>query len=192
LLGALAMVGLVGVPPANASTDGGTTATVTVAVRSITVSPSTTAFDTCSGQGTLHVITFPDAVCTTSGSHDVTITNGTAPGHIDVFGADAIPADNGTHWTLCTMTASPPLCTGPSGAPGPDQFNEIDQNASTINVNGPSLTTASPGQCDTGFSSGCVAGSSQQVSEDLQLEGPSSSTDASATFTTVWTWTAVP
>jgi len=193
VLGALA---LAVVPAARAqttsgsSTSGSSTASINVAVRSITVAPGAVNFDVCDQNGTAtgSTLTFPNGRCATSAANVVTITNGSAPGHIDVQGADAIPADGGTHWTLCGGGI---LCTGNNGVPGQDQFAE--QDGGPNGAPGPFLVTGDRGaQCDTGFSSNCSAGSNQGVTESLHMAGPSGSTDNSRAFTTAWTWTAVP
>ena len=184
---AVCALGLASVMPVSASSSGGTTATVNIAVRSITVSPSTSTFDYCADntyKSTGGYLSFPNGICAvTSG---VTITNGTASGNIDVQGADAIPSDNGTHWTLCGGTG--PSCTGGAGNAGQDQFRELESN----NSNNSPLLTTSP-QCDTAFNAGsCAATSGQAATQALNLYGPSASTDTSSSFSTVWTWTAVP
>jgi hypothetical protein len=134
-------------------------------------------------------LAFPNGTCSTNGV--VTITNGTQVGHIDVQGADAIPSDSGTHWTLCGGTGA--SCTGTGGAkPGQDQFEQGTTNATATPT--PVPMTTSPA-CDIEFdgtAGDCVAGSGQSQSEDLFLVGPSASTDTSASFTTTVTWTAVP
>jgi hypothetical protein len=184
--------------PASADSSGSSTATVNIAVRSITVSPGTTTFDTCvnnTDQSTGSALTFPNGICQTSSANQVTITNGTNPGHIDVQGSDAIPSDNGTHWTLCGGTGGP-TCTGSSGGfcgpshllGGQDQFQECDVSGS--DSLSPILTTAP--QCDTGFAAACAASAGQSQVEILGMDGPTASTDTSTSFTTVWTWTAVP
>ncbi len=180
----LGAVGLLSIVPVSADTSGTTTGTINIAVRSINVSPSTTSFNACAdnlSHATGSVLSFPNGNCGTIPG--VTITNGTAPGHIDVQGANAIPSDSGTPWTLCGGGGS--SCTGgTSTTPGTNQFLEQATGG------GPILTTSA--QCDTGFSSGCAATSSQATTEILALFGPSASTDTSTAFTTVWTWTAVP
>jgi hypothetical protein len=85
-----------------ADTSGSVKVTINVAVRSVSLSP--TATDQCSGGAPL---TFPNGRCN---STTITVTNGSAAGHIDVQGADAIPQDLATHWTLCGGTG--PACTG--------------------------------------------------------------------------------
>jgi len=193
-------LGLLNVAPAIAD---GTTATINVAVRSVAVAPTSTTFDTCRdslGNPTGSALLFPNGNCNTTGSHNVTITNGQAAGHIDVQGADAIPADNLTRWTLCggSTAFGGSNCTGSSTTtPGQDQFREYDCNPATPLSGcavGPNLTTTA--QCDTAFDGGagtaCTATSGQTVTEILSFVGPASSTDSSTTLTTLWTWTAVP
>jgi hypothetical protein len=180
------------------STTGGSTATINVApaIRSISVSPSTTTFDTC--HSTLNAsLTFPNDACYTTGADDVTITNGALAGHVDVNGADAVPHDSGQHWTLCG--GSGPSCTGaaPGGGggclgqcitnePGIDQFVEWGGAGPYT----PFLTNSPQG--DTVFGALGSAAVGQSATEGLEFIGPSSSTDLSSTFTTAWTWTAVP
>jgi hypothetical protein len=191
---AVCAAGMASVVPVAASTSGASTATVNIAVRSITVSPASFTFDSCGEDGTTtstgSVLVIPGGTCGSTSA--ITVTNGSAPGHVDVQGVDAIPADAGTHWTLCSATVD---CSGPSlgcggcgNYPGADQFTERDQVGAN---NGPDLTTSA--QCDTVFApSSCAASSSQAVVERVSLWGPNSSTDGSTSFTTVWTWTAVP
>jgi hypothetical protein len=193
---ALGGIGLVGATPASASgTSGGTTASINVAagaVRSVTVSPSATTFTACAssaGASSGTTLVFPNGTCLAG---PVTITNGSQPGHIDVQGSDAVPSDNGTRWTLCLPMVGAPVvpCTGTANplTPGADQFAE---EANTANGTGSPPLTNNP-QCDTAFSAACAASSGQSASETLILLGPQSSSDPSASFTTVWTWTAVP
>lgn len=157
-------------------------------VRSVTVSPATTTFDSCktaAGVSSGGVMTPPDGSCATSGGDDVTITNGPSFGHIDVAGADAVPADGGVHWNLCGGAGT--ACSGASGAPGVDQFSLSD----TAGGHASPVLTGTP-QCDTGFSADCSASAGQSATETLDLEGPATSTDNSGSFSMVLTWTAVP
>jgi YVTN family beta-propeller protein len=160
-----------------------------LAVRSVTVSPSSNVFDSCAtpaGATTGTALTFPNGACSTTGANRVSVTNGAAPGHVAVAGSAATPVDGGTPWTLCGG-AGAPVC-GNGVDPGPDQYLERGVNGTAAIV-----LTSQP-QCDTAFSGSgtCAAGAGQSALETLQLEGPSASTDNSGTFTTVWTWTAVP
>jgi hypothetical protein len=193
----------IGALPSGAdSTSGSSTATVNIAVRSVNVSPSTTTFNQCyDANGNLlpsAVLVFPFGMCQTIDTAAVTITNGSAPGHIDVQGADAIPSDNGTHWTLCGGAGGPACTSSISNAlvagikyPGQDQFVELTSIGGISGTLGTAPLTNSP-QCDDQFGSSCVATSGQATTESLVLQGPTASTDSSSSFTTVWTWTAVP
>jgi hypothetical protein len=191
---ALATVGAFGfmfVPSAGAQTTGSSTATINLGVRSITVSPATITYSVCtdnSGNPTGTYLSLPNGTCTTA-SGAITVTNGTLPSDIEVQGANAIPSDSGTNWTLCQLLAT--NCTGASNTPGANQFAEIDYTGSSPKQFGPDFET-SP-QCDIAFNAGsCTAAASQAANETLSMEGPSSSTDASQSFTTVVTWTAAP
>jgi hypothetical protein len=172
--------------PAQAASSGSSTATVNIATRSVTVTPSSLTFDSCSDNNTNSTgtyLTYPNGDCLTTGT--VTVTNGNQPSHIGVSGADAIPADNGTHWTLCGGNGTG--CTN-SGFPGQDQFGEQGHSPS-----GSSPYLTSLPQCDTSFSAACAATAGQGNSLiRLELIGPSASTDPSLSFSTVWTWTAFP
>lgn len=183
------------VPVGAASTSGSSTGTVNVtppAVRSITVSPASFTFGACydhANTSTGSTLAFPNGYCyIANNGSGITITNGTAASHIDVQGADAVPSDAGTHWTLCTVGTS--SCLGSSNQPGQDQFGE------RVDVSGqadPWLTNST--QCDTAFdapTSSCAATAGQATTETLTLVGPSGSTDTSTTFSTVLTWTAAP
>jgi hypothetical protein len=172
------------------------------------VSPATTTFDSCfdpTNGNPISALAFPNGFCQTSNTDNVTITTGSQPSTVDVQGSDAVPSDNGTHWTLCGAESGS-RCTGPTplfGAPitqsqqepGQDQFAEQTSlngfdDSQSLDF-GPPLTT-SP-QCDTAFGTGsCSAHSSQATTEVLILLGPESSTDASTAFSTTWTWTAAP
>ncbi len=188
LLSSLALAAVTALP-ANAGNS--ITATINILVRSVTVSPSSIAYVNCTthaGGSTGTGLAFPNGQCTTMGT-TITITNGPADGHIDVQGADAIPADNGAHWTLCSDAAT--ACSGGSNTPGADQFQELTAG------NGATILTTSP-QCDDAFDAlpsppGCTATAGQtSTGEWLSLTGPSTSSDSSTSFTTVVTWTAVP
>jgi hypothetical protein len=182
-LAGLAALAVAAVPvgSALAATSGSVSETITVAVRSVTVSPSSASL--CSSASPL---TFPNGRCQTS---NITITNGSAAGHIDVNGADAIPADSGTHWTLCAGTVAP-TCSG-GGNAGQDQYRENTFNNSNTSIR-PDLTNTP--QCDTSFAPGsaCAAAAGQSTKEFIAMTGPSASTDTSSTFTSSVTWTAVP
>jgi hypothetical protein len=177
---------------ASAATSGGLTATIPIApppVKSVTVSATSETFGSCTGTSTT-ALSFPNGHCNTP---SVTVSNdGPTAEQIYVQGSDAVPADGGTHWTLCSVqgSAAPPCPGGTSGAPGVNQF---------FGATG-SVTSATPlalsAQCDVGFQpsqGGTCNASPGQVgaAESLLMEGPSQTSDTSPTFTTTITWTAV-
>jgi hypothetical protein len=177
------------------TTSGGTTAFIPVAqppVRSITVSPGTVTYTNCTGgNSTATQLGFPNGTCTVA-SPAITVTNGPAPGHIDVNGANATPADGGTHWALCGPNAGEPACAAPPDIPGADQFSE-----DTISPSGTGVILTTTPSCDGAFNStnaadNCAASAGHSTGEGLFVRGPSSSTDTSANFSTTVTWTAVP
>lgn len=186
--------------PAGASTTGTNSATVNLApppVRSVTISPTTSAFGACSGaNGTGSSVDpgeleFPNGWCFVgasgpTGTTGITITNGAASGHIDVNGQDATPADNGTPWALIA-----------TGTPGTDQFREATNGSQMASVPSNEVIVPTTPVCDTGFtvtagSGDCTAAANQSSTEVLVIEGPSVSSDQNGPFTIVTTWTAVP
>jgi hypothetical protein len=191
IAGVVAALALAGAVPVSAATSGSTTATINTAVRSVTVSPSTTTFDSCAtqtGPVSGSTLPFPNGNCFTN-NVPVDVTNGPVPAHIDVQGGNAVPSDGGTPWMLCdSYTGTTAPCTGTGGLPGRDQFEEYPVGASI----GSDLTN-SP-RCDAAFSavSSCAAAAGQFTFERLYVTGPSASSDNSGSFITVWTWTAVP
>ncbi len=177
----------------HADTTGSVTETISVSppvTYSLTVSPA--SVNVCSSQEPLG---FPNKA---SYSDPITVTSGPVAADIDVNGADAGPADGGTPWTLCGGTGGPACSIFNDGAfsiPGKDQYLEQTDNSASP---GP-LLTSTP-QCDTAFTAGhsCAAAPNQSSPRGpasagyaVLLEGPSQSTDPSATFTTSVTWTAV-
>ena len=183
-------------------TTGTVSATVTTETRSITVSPASFTYAACvigSGNNqtsTGSTLAFPDGLCRFSPaqgpSNEVTITNGAATAHIDESGADFVPADAGTDWTLCGGAG--PVCTGTNNLPGRDQYAE--QSLNTVTANSFILLDNNL-QCDASFASGatndpCLASPSQSATEAFFMTGPSASTDNSGSFSTTITWSAVP
>jgi hypothetical protein len=172
--------------PASASSTGSVSATINVgsSALSLTVSPGSVSYCTAGSP-----LSFPNGQCTSS--PDVTVTMGNVAGHIDVNGADAVPAGGGgTHWTLCGGSTGAPSCTGSSGAPGADQYSEAELIGGQIFLNSFLANTAS---CDIAFSgASCPAAANDSRSETFQLVGPSASTSSATSFTTSITWTAVP
>lgn len=191
----VAIAGAVGVSclsalPA-AADSGSVGVTVNIAQISITVSPSTATLTGCSrGNSTPTQLGFPNGQC--EGGAFITITNTGAGSHISVEATNAIPADNGTPWSLCTFGGATP-CSGPTitgvVAPGTDQFAMTVQSASVPPLEGPQSlsTTLLP---DGHFGSGGAAAAGAMQKENTLLYGPQSSTDQSASFSTSITWVA--
>jgi hypothetical protein len=186
---------------AASGTTGTVSASVTTATRSITVSPPSFTYGACIiGSGinqtpTGSTLAFPDGLCRFSPaqgpSNEVTITNGAATAHIDASGADFVPLDVGTDWTLCGGAG--PLCIGPNGLPGRDQYSEQSVNT----VAGAVILLDNNQQCDVSFASGatndpCLANPSQSATEEFFMTGPTASTDNSGSFSTTLTWSALP
>lgn len=175
-------------------------------IRSVTVSPGTVTFGNCTGgsgytNSTSNTLGYPNGSCTVGAigvneQFPITVTYTGIPGSVDVSGSDAVPADSGTEWTLCSPPGSPHgqnACAGAQGLPGDDQymvmnFAEAVQNAEVLTV-----TPA----CDQEFDShgGCAATPQEfqhQVQhEGLLLTGPRAWDDHSTSWTMTVTWTAV-
>ncbi len=185
-LAALVLVAGLGALPASALGDGSVSATINVGSSTLSLTVSPTSFDYCTTQNPL---SFPNGTCTSSSN--VTVTMGNVGGHVEVNGADAVPANGvGTSWTLCGGTAGAPSCTDTGGAPGADQYSEIDLVGNQVFLNG--FLGNSP-SCDLNFlGSDCVASPNQTESESFELIGPASSTTPASAFSTSITWTALP
>jgi len=183
ILGALGMNCLFLMPAAAAT--GSVSATVNIAVISLTVSPGALTLGTCSGgNSTATQLGFPNGQCQ---GGPATITNTGAASHISLEGTNAVPFDNGTQWKLCP--AGPLTLNGitlPTCAPSPgqDQFTMAVQGSQTQYV---FPTSALDGNFGAG-SGAATAG--QSVTEAVALQGPSSSTDQSNSFTATITWIA--
>jgi hypothetical protein len=177
------------VSAAGAETSDSNTATVETTpteVRSITVSPNVGTFATCwdpVAQQLIATLTIPDGHClfgTPTQQEFVSVTNGATPGHININGNPAQASDGGKPWAL-------------GATPGADVFTETSHNT-VDGVDDLSLSTTPA--CDQTFSPDmpglCAATANETNDEFLRIDAPSVSTDSSATFTIVTTWTAVP
>jgi hypothetical protein len=170
-------------------------------VVSVTVSPSSARFGSCSGgnvsvdtASTAGALGFPNGRCWlgtlgTNGSFPITITNTGVAAKIYVSGASAAPSDGGTSWGLCNLGPNPAAaCTGSGGKlPGANQY--LVQNFAGASENTAGLTDTMT--CDTEFAAGscsAVQGDSQQ--EGIELTGPYSTADPSTSWTVTITWTA--
>ena len=182
---------------ATACPAGACTATINVApppVLSVTVGTIYTSltYSSCyttltSGTSTPAGLVFPNGFCQTQ-QPAVTITNGAVADQIYVNGANAIPSDNVTPWTLCNGGGAVSVpCTGSDGNPGQNQYLEenFSQEGATFLTNTPACDWAWEGVDE------CTASVGQEESEGLEMVGPSAPTDPSSTFTAVVTWTAV-
>jgi hypothetical protein len=153
----------------------------------VSVSPAVVTFGSCTaGTSTATELGFPSGRCTVGGFPytapsvgGVTVTNAGAAGEIEVNGTNAIPSDDVAPWTLV------------SGTPGANQFF-----LETIGWDGTTGTVGyigAPPVCDNAFDFySCSVPSGQSQAEELEIVGPSSSTDTSTSFTTIVTWTAAP
>jgi hypothetical protein len=187
--------------PATAATTGSNVGTLTLtppAVRSVTVTPATSTFANCTGPNAAQ-LAFPNGFCSvgvagnSGAAGGVTVTNGTAAGHIDVNGANAVPSDSGTPWTLLdSPSAYAPSLTTPAA----DQYDELTQVLFSGHGVVNSVVSTTP-TCDLAFDGttstpgGCTAAAGASTTESLVIEGPSTSTDAGP-FAITTTWTAVP
>ena len=191
---AMVMVAALAAPALAASPSATVSATITIGIRSLSVSPSSVTL--CSPTGPL---TSPNGFCE---SPFITITNGPMAGHIDVAGANAAPSDqSGNDWALCAPYAGSITCTGPPFAggntlplPGADQYSEsAGQIAPNGGAYGVTLTTFPV--CDASWNPptfSCAVSARQAANEYLAIQGPATSTDQSPTFTSSVTWTAIP
>lgn len=196
---ASAALGLLAATPALAATGGGNSLTVgvTTGVRSVTVaaasSGGTVALDTCRlGQGAYKTfLEFPNGFCAPSDNGGYTLTNGNAPAHLYVQGADMTPTDGGKHWTLCFDGVLAPKCANGDYQPGQDQYYLATYWGSIIG----SEPLSNDAHCDSfnGISTpGCQAAGGVVMTGGFQMIGPSASTDNSGVFSTTVTWTALP
>jgi hypothetical protein len=191
--------------------DGGTTTghlSVVPTVRSVTVSPGDVTFGNCTGGGgptdsTQHAMGYPNGTCGVGSTgaagqaYPITISYSGIPGEVYVTGSNAVPADNGAQWKLCTPNprngSGLPACTGDRGQPGNDQYMVSNFAADETNAN----VLGGSAACDLVFDSGggCVATPAElhtQVQhEGLLLTGPAAWDDHSTAWTVTITWTAV-
>jgi hypothetical protein len=193
----------------SATGDGGSTTghlSVVPTVRSVTVSPGNVSFDNCTGGGgatdsTQHALGYPNGECSVgspgvNASYPITVTYNGLPGAVDVTGSNAVPADNGAQWALCTSNPAPgsalPGCTGYRGQPGNDQYELITFAPGVTD----SFVLGTSVACDAEFDQGggCAANPpefhNQVQHEGLVLVGPKSWDDHSTAWSVTVTWTA--
>ena len=192
-----------------ATGDGGSTTghlSVVPTVRSVTVSPGDVTFGNCTGGNggtvsTQHALGYPNGECEVGSPlvnpvYPITVSYTGIAGAVYVNGSNAVPADNGTQWELCSPNQQPgssvPGCTGDRGQPGSDQY--------TLIMFAPGVTNSSvlgkPAVCDIEFDpgGGCRAAPAELHSEvqheGLLLVGPKTWDDHSTSWTITITWTA--
>jgi hypothetical protein len=176
------------------------TASVPISVISITVSPTTGTFGTCTGgSSTTRTLGFPDGECE---SPPITISDSGGTTRVYGSASNASAADGGAGWSLCVpfAVAGTSDCKNQSyarledgDAPGANQFalrdGVLNGGGGFIESTGtclPGYTSATHFQCDDLSSTH----SSEQVG--LVLHGPELSTDDSSPFSVIVTFTAVP
>jgi hypothetical protein len=176
VLGALSGVYLT---PANADTTGSSTGSVSLSVRSVTVSPTVFIFNGCvdSSQNPANGLVVPMGECI---SPSLTVTNGGTPGHINVHATNFAGSAGGT-WTISDAFPT-----------GTDQANlELRAAIGTYPV-------STTDRCDKAWSLAqnpqdpCVAQAGQSVTEAPLVRAPSSSTSSSPSYSTTITWSALP
>jgi hypothetical protein len=175
--------------------------TVVPTMRSVTVSPGTELARDCAGGGgytasSTTAMGYPNGTCWAGtpgqdGPFSIAVTYTGPPGQVYVSGSNAVPADNGTQWSLCSPQGQP-SCTGGHGMPGKDQYT-VENYAQE--VAGPAVITSTM-ECDTEFDpgGGCAAApaefKTQSQDEGLELIGPNTWDDTSTSWTVRVTWIA--
>lgn len=179
-------------------------------IRSITVSPDSVNFGTCSGgsgatDSTAASLGYPNATCQVgassgaSTSFPITVTYTGLPGVVKVSATNAVPSDGGTQWNLCSPESQgtghgQQSCNGGLGLPGKDQYTVENFGMA---VAGATVLTGNA-SCDKQFDEvpggGCSASpaefQSQIQREGLMLTGPNTWDDHSTSWSMTVTWTA--
>jgi len=184
--------------PAGAASNGSAIGTVTVAVRSVSVSPDAFSYDNCTSNGTPVVgLVVPHGVCSTA-PQALTLTLGAVPSHLQVAATSFTPSDGGNAWGLCSTGVygpSPGICSVQLApvtyAPGTDEavldVFEYDSGTQTQDLE--------ICNCVPFFSWDPTAGllpGGFTDSASAQVTGPATSTDPSVTFSNTITWIATP
>lgn len=181
------------------SSSASTNATVNVlpTITSITVSPDSETFGHCKGgaspnSSTSKLLGYPNGQCTVGNlqknTYPITVKNTGIPAFIRVSAANAVPADHGTAWKLCS-TQGKVACTGADAKPGIEQFEAWTASTGELDPNGLTANYT----CDYAFdaSGGCTAGRNESRTEGLKLIGPESFADPSTAWTVTITWLAM-
>lgn len=171
-------------------------------IRSVTVTPGTVTFGNCTGgsgatNSSEQAMGYPNGSCSVGAigvneTFPIAVSYTGLPGNVYVSSSNAVPADGGTPWSLCSPQGKP-SCTGGQGLPGSDQY--MIMNFAPQVPNATVLTTTST--CDAEFDpgGGCTASpqefAKQTQHEGLLLTGPRTWDDHSTSWTLTVTWTAV-
>ena len=168
----------------------------------VSVSPSSASFANCSGgnanvntASTPDALGFPNGQCWLgtpgpNGSTPITITNQGVAADVYVSGANAVPSDGGTQWSLCNLGTSPAVACSADGGKQPGTNQYVAQNFTSGLINPAGLTNSM--RCDALFTgTQCLASQGGSQSEGIMLTGPVSSSDHSTSWTVSITWTAV-
>lgn len=200
---ACAATALLAPQAAAASTDGSTTALVTLTpnTRSITVSLTSIALNVCWGSSadwatgkpsTSTTLTLPNGFCLAGGA-GVTVTNGAVAGHVAVAGTNATGTNGTGTWAL---TGNPAILPG-GLAPASDQFNASTVTGTNAGWHNTDLATTATNDCafypgDSSGNSCGTANAGQSIGENLAITGPASSTGTATAYGFTVTWTATP
>lgn len=204
----VAALGACGQPQSAAAPGAGASITISLkvvpTVRSVTVSPGTATFGSCSGgsaslntQSTSSALGYPNGYCWvgspgSGGRFPVTVTNTGIASYIEVSSENAAPSDNGHQWSLCNLGSNPAVsCTGSSGRPAMDQY-VLQSFASNGKQNADGLTGSPSCDADFGTARQCWTVQGDNAEEGFRLIGPESPDDSSTSWTVRITWEASP
>lgn len=170
---------------------GGVAATITVAVRSVTVIRGSLTFGGCvdaTGQPAGQEMPLPNGRCSAG---PLTVINGAASSHLLVSATNATPVGQASVWRLCDPGRTHDRCSGPAGNPGTDEFSEA-----TLGSGRPPTQLVATLGCDFAFGSSvdpCAAAPFATRTEYLSVEGPWASTSPTmSSYVNAVLWTAAP
>jgi hypothetical protein len=185
-----------------AGADNSITSTVTIAVRSVSVSGGPLTYDKCFSDLTSETsapgLVTPNGLCKTDSS--AIVTNGPLPDWIEVSSSPFEPLSpaTGPAWNLCS-TGIPPSapelasCSGPTfaagtaTAPGVDEANTMEGGLS-LGTQPSCDVNMLPNGCTNGFD----ASPTDTIEPVMTVIGPESITSPSSSFANTITWLAIP
>jgi hypothetical protein len=203
---ALALVALAAqAGPAGA--DDSATGTVTLAVRSVSVTGGPVAYDQCylndDAETAVTGLVLPNGFCVSSTL--VTVVNGPSPDWVELSSTPFEPTTpaTGPAWALCYEQDSAPApaglpdCAGPLGTGGGFSRPAADQVSLAYAGTHNGGQISSQPTCDTNVTTGsCTAGltaaAGAQAQARLSVDGPETITSPSSAFANTITWVAVP